>query len=63
MLSHAARRALHRELVALKERLRTHGFQVAYSRRARPLKDHIADIKRRDEIERLLVDDDRRRTR
>ncbi len=56
------RAALHRELVDVKTRLRRHGLDVAYGPRSRSLAQHIADIKRRDEIERLIVEDDQRRT-
>lgn len=53
-MKQAERSRLLRELVGIKDRLRAHGVQVTFSRGARSLKEHIADIKRRDEIEALL---------
>ena len=55
-LSLTDRRRLVRELDVIKRRLSTHGYEVAYQRGARSLAKHIADIKRRDEIEKLLVE-------
>lgn len=55
MISAAERRRLLRELVDVKDRLRRHGIEVAYNRKARSLSEHIADIKRRDVIEALLT--------
>lgn len=52
------RSALLRELVDVKHRLRRHGVEVAYNRNARSLSEHIADIKRRDVLEQLIVDAD-----
>jgi len=49
------RQRLVSELDEIDYRLRTHAFQVAYSRRARSLSEHIADTKRRDVIEALLA--------
>lgn len=54
-LGNRARAVLVRELDAIKRRLRTHGVEVAYYRGARSLSEHIADTKRRDEIERILI--------
>lgn len=54
-LSDKKRQQLTRELTVIKDRLRKHGFEVAYNRSARSLSEHIADIKRRDEIEKLLT--------
>jgi hypothetical protein len=54
-LSDKVRQQLTRELLAVKERLRKHARQVTYERYARSLSEHIADIKRRDEIEKLLT--------
>ena len=54
------RAQLIRELDALKTRMRTHAIDVAYGggrRKVRTLSEHIADIKRRDVIERLLTEE------
>lgn len=51
----AERRALLRELAVIKDRLRRHGFEVTYRRNSRSLSEHIADIKRRDQIETMLL--------
>lgn len=54
-LSDKVRRSLVRELQTIKDRLRKHATEVTYGRGARSLSEHIADIKRRDEIEKLLT--------
>jgi hypothetical protein len=52
------RQRLIRELDVIKRRMRAHGFEVAYARKSRSLSEHIADIKRRDEIEALITNGD-----
>jgi hypothetical protein len=56
-LTDKRRAALHKELAIIKTRLRNHAVEVTFRRKARSLKEHIADIKRRDEIEIMLTED------
>jgi len=56
-LTDKQRRDLVGELTQVKDRLRRHGIEVAYSRGSHTLREHIADIKRRDVIEAQLIED------
>jgi hypothetical protein len=58
---HAQRAALIRELDAIKTRLRRYGIEVAYTPEIHltssySVTNYVADIKRRDEIEKLLTE-------